>query len=138
MTMAVSRAQEFVADRTAANVAGVLPARSALRKVAELSPAFTGYIHHEFLPVLQAGYLPPINDGFRRFINSPVIKEQIQKLEREHDKNPPAGIYDTHPPMAERITALGGSIEDDTDLDRAAAPFFPMGSRSLRSCSSTA
>src|SRR5918995_2957644 len=47
MTMQVSREQEFAADATAARVAGVVPAISALQRVELIAPAYGSYLNNE-------------------------------------------------------------------------------------------
>src|SRR5215813_6253419 len=60
VTQAVSRRQEFVADQLAARIVGAQPLASALRSGAAASMGFRSYWSHEYLPVLNAGYRPPL------------------------------------------------------------------------------
>jgi heat shock protein HtpX len=105
-TLAVSREQEFVADRTAATVAGAEAAASALRRVAALAPAYDAYLHTELKPLVQAGFLPPIAAGFDRYLRQPRIAAFIESAASEHTTGAEVGQYDTHPPIADRIAAL--------------------------------
>jgi len=102
----VSRQQEFVADRISAQMAGSRVAIDGLKAVHRHAPAFNGYWTSEVLPVLEAGYKPPIADGFAKFINSSAVADQtaalLEKMLSHEDTNP----YDTHPALRERITAL--------------------------------
>ena len=106
LTMAVSRQQEFVADETAARVAGAAPMVSALQKVALLSPAYSTYLQHEVLPILRSGFLPPIADGFRRFMASPGTTEAFTEMVRQHEAETTVDQFETHPPLNERVAAL--------------------------------
>lgn len=106
MTTQVSREQEFVADATAARVAGVAPAISALKRVEVLAPAYATYVDNEVMPVLRAGFLPPISEGFERYLNDPATHQAFQNLATEIAMGAEAGEFDTHPPTAERIAAL--------------------------------
>lgn len=106
VTMAVSRQQEFVADETAARVAGSAPAVSALRKVALLAPAYSVYLEQEVLPILRSGFLPPLAEGFERFIGNPETREAFDKMVHEQTTGDNHGEFDTHPPLNERVAAL--------------------------------
>ena len=106
LTMAVSRQQEFVADETAARVAGAAPMVSALRKVAMLGPAYVTYLQHEVLPVLRSGFIPPLAEGFERFMASPETDQALQRMAEEYTTGTNTGEFDTHPPMSERVAAL--------------------------------
>ena len=106
MTMQVSREQEFVADATAARVAGVAPAISALKRTEVLAPAFSSYMDNEVMPVIRAGYLPPVTDGFDRYLSDPDVSKAFHSYADHATQNREAGEFDTHPPTAERIAAL--------------------------------
>ena len=106
MTMQVSREQEFVADATAARVAGVAPSISALKRVEVLAPAYSMYINHEVMPVLRAGFLPPVSDGFARYLNDPDTAKAFESLATHIALGAETGEFDTHPPTKERIAAL--------------------------------
>jgi heat shock protein HtpX len=106
MTTQISREQEFVADATAARVAGTAPAISALKRVEVLAPAFTSYMNQEVMPVLGHGYLPPISEGFDLYFNDPEMQQAFQNHAKEVFLGAETGEYDTHPPTRERIAAL--------------------------------
>ena len=105
MTMAISRRQEFVADAIAARVAGGAVMASALKKVATLAPAYDAYFRHEVTPLLGAGFLPPIAQGFTTFLEHPRTQAILESNEA-HTIGEPAGEFDSHPSMADRIDAL--------------------------------
>ncbi|MDO8794022.1 MAG: M48 family metallopeptidase [Vicinamibacterales bacterium] len=56
-------------------------------------------------PVLQAGFLPPVSEGFERYMNDPDLHQVFQEYAK-HAIGAEAGEFDTHPPTAERIAAL--------------------------------
>ena len=64
LTHAVSRQQEFIADQVAARVAGARAQARALRRVTAATPLYPSYFNSEVMPVVQAGFLPPIAAGF--------------------------------------------------------------------------
>lgn len=105
MTTQISREQEFVADATAARVAGTAPAISALKRVEVIAPAYSTYVSNEVMPVLQAGFLPPVSEGFERYMNDPDMHQVFQEYAK-HAISAEAGEFDTHPRTSERIAAL--------------------------------
>lgn len=107
VTHAVSRRQEFIADELAARVAGPDAMASALRKVQGAGLAYQSYWYSEILPVVQAGFRPPVIEGFRRYASSPHISSAFDLLGQQPEQ--PAGKpdpYDTHPSLADRVAAL--------------------------------
>lgn len=103
---AVSRRQEFSADALASRVAGSRPLVEGLKKAETASMAFGAYWAQEVVPVLQAGYLPPITEGFRAFAASEQVKHALAGALEEGMRRAKADPYDTHPPLAERVKAV--------------------------------
>jgi Zn-dependent protease with chaperone function len=100
----VSRAQELAADRVAAAFAGAPIAAAVLRD----GPALVGaqrLFYAEYLgPGWRAGHAPDdIFGGFLRVLAARV--DDLAAL-RAVSPAPPAG-WDTHPPLADRLAALG-------------------------------
>ena len=119
----ISRAQELQADAASARVAGAAAAASALRKIEVLSAAWQAYFQSEVLPVLNKARLPPLLDGFGRYWHAaqtpgtPAFEALCAAMSKSHLPGP----ADTHPPLAERIAALGdprteGDATSTTDL----------------------
>jgi Zn-dependent protease with chaperone function len=106
MTMQVSREQEFVADATAAKVAGAKAAISALTRVEIIAPAYSSYLNNEVIPVLRAGYLPMVGEGFERYLADPETATLFQDYAQQQVLGAEVGEYDSHPPTAERVAAL--------------------------------
>jgi hypothetical protein len=67
-TEEISRAQESAADVLAAGIAGPRPLIEALKKLRVNAMAFRPYLNTEFSPVVGMGLLPPIGEGFQRFM----------------------------------------------------------------------
>jgi heat shock protein HtpX len=114
ITHAISRRQEFVADELAARTIGAKALTDGLHTVHRVSPAFQAYWEHEWAPVLNAGYRPPLVEGFQRFVSRKTVVEQIDKLIEEAMKEGKADPYDTHPPLKERIAAVEGITGGET------------------------
>ena len=117
ITHAVSRHQEFVADELAARSVGARPLTDGLRAVHGTAPAFAAYWRNECAPVLQAGFRPPLVEGFEKFIQSSRIAEAINKHVDEELKTGKADPYDTHPPLKERIAAVANLPAGDILAD---------------------
>jgi heat shock protein HtpX len=106
ITHAISRRQEFVADELAARAVGSQALIGGLRTIHGVAPAYNAYWYNECAPVLNAGYRPPLTDGFQRFVETRQIAEAISKQVDEELKEGKADPYDTHPPLKERIAAV--------------------------------
>jgi hypothetical protein len=120
ITHAVSRRQEFVADELAARAVGSKPLIDGLRTVHGVAPAFQAYWFNECAPVLNAGFRPPLVEGFEKFVQAGQIAEAIDKHLDEQLKTEKADPYDTHPPLKERIAAVAnipaGDVAGDDPL----------------------
>lgn len=102
ITQAISRAQEYAADRVAATVAGVSATASALGKVESLAMLHDAFLHIELSPVVARGHAVPLDGGFRQFLGSSIARK-LEALERpEHSPDP----FDSHPPTRDRVAAL--------------------------------
>jgi Zn-dependent protease with chaperone function len=111
VTHAVSRRQEFVADELAARTVGAKPLSDGLRSVHKVAAAFDYYWRSECVPVFNAGFLPPLADGFEQFIRSEHIADTMDKDLEEQLAFAKADPYDTHPPLKDRIAAVAGLPE---------------------------
>jgi len=112
LTHGVSRQQEFLADRVAARAVGRLPLASALRRIAAISPAYRAYLDNEVLPVMQAGFLPPVASGFEQFLAENQVEADARQAARAAEQAGPANEFDTHPSLAERVAALESVATD--------------------------
>jgi Zn-dependent protease with chaperone function len=102
---AVSRQQELQADGLAVRVAGPAAVASALRATHSAALAYSAY-WMELMPVLGAGFLPPVAGGFERFMEQRGVvdglREALDQELREGKRDP----YDTHPSLRDRLAAL--------------------------------
>ena len=113
LTHGVSRQQEFVADGVAAAVAGAGAQASALRRVTAAAVAFDAYMRTELLPVVRAGYLPPVAEGFDQFNRVPGVSAKLAEVVQHAEGSANADPFDTHPSLRERLAALGETPVDD-------------------------
>jgi Zn-dependent protease with chaperone function len=109
LTLAISRRQELVADAAAARIAGATALTSALRRVNAVAPAYQLYFKRDVLPVLRAGFLPPIAEGFDQFLLNPRSRDFATLIISAAERPRKAERHDTHPPLSERLDALGSS-----------------------------
>lgn len=106
VTHGISRHQEFQADALAARVVGPGPLVEGLKRVHGAALAYDAYLHSELAPVLQAGFRPPVADGFRRFVSAKGLSEQIDAAVDEELRSGQTDPFDTHPALPERIAAV--------------------------------
>jgi heat shock protein HtpX len=107
LTHAVSRRQEFIADSIAAKVTTPQAVASALRRIAVVSPAFSSYLNEEVLPVIRAGFLPPIAAGFDDFLSADRVRSMSEQILSSVESSEHTDPFDTHPSLRDRISALG-------------------------------
>jgi Zn-dependent protease with chaperone function len=105
----ISRAQELAADALAATVAGPAATASALRKVDVIASAWGTFFHSEVVPLLAKGRLPPLLDGWHRYWSAAQTPDTpaFESLESVLKASHFVAEGDTHPPLGERIAALG-------------------------------
>jgi hypothetical protein len=72
--------------------------------------AYRGYLNGELEPVLVRGFRPPVANGFSAFLGSQstVLDEAVA----DAMVNEVTGEEDSHPPLRERLAALGEPIPD--------------------------
>ncbi len=108
VTQAISRRQEFAADALAARTVGARPLATGLRTIFGAALAYDGYWREEVVPVLSAGFLPPLADGFEQFLREPRVADAINRATQEEMKAPRIDPYDSHPSLPDRLKALQG------------------------------
>jgi Zn-dependent protease with chaperone function len=106
VSQGVSRQQEFAADLLAARTVGAGPMIGGLRKLAKGSIAFNAYWRQEYVPLVEAGFQPPLAEGFTRFLAEPAIMKEVESATQQLLADKKTNPYDSHPPDGERIAAL--------------------------------
>jgi heat shock protein HtpX len=107
ITHAISRCQEFAADALAARTVGAAPLATGLRTIHGTASAFVPYWYSEVAPVLGQGFRPPIAAGFTQFLAASPIAPQVAAVIEQELSSGVSDPYDTHPPLRDRIAALG-------------------------------
>lgn len=106
ITAEVSREQEFVADEVSASVTTPDTAARTLTRVERVASITGSYWYTEVVPVLNAGFLPPLGTGFALFLASESVQTFLTQPRETGDERHVPGDYDTHPPIAARLAAL--------------------------------
>ena len=92
---------------------GARPLAEGLKKIHVAAPVFGYYWSNEVAPVLHAGFVPPLAAGFQRFVTG-EIGQKAMAAAREHSlKEGKGDVFDTHPPLRERLQALEGCRPGD-------------------------
>lgn len=121
VSQGVSRQQEFAADMLAARTVGAKPMIDGLHKLATGSIAFAAFWRQEYVPLLEAGFQPPLAEGFARFLAEPKVMKEVESAAQEQMAQKKADPYDSHPPDAERIAALSALPQGPEAGDEPAA-----------------
>jgi heat shock protein HtpX len=103
ITYAISRAQEYSADKVAVTTQGATALIEGLKKAHRGGLAFDVFMRTELGPLINRQYQPPLGEGFRRFMSARDISRQLEKAEKEALEQGAQDPYDTHPPLRERI-----------------------------------
>lgn len=106
VTLSISRAQELVADRISAQVAGARNAAEALIATGRAGLAWGTYWNGEVAPILNSGFLPPIAQGFATYLSAAPIASALDDAAQKLMKTRSAETFDTHPPLGERLREL--------------------------------
>jgi Zn-dependent protease with chaperone function len=108
VTQAISRHQEFAADTLAARTVGARPLTTGLRTIFGAALAYHNYFLEEVVPVLGAGFVPPLAEGFSQFLREPRVADAVDKATQEEMTKPKTDPYDSHPSLPDRLKALEG------------------------------
>lgn len=128
LTRAVSRRQELAADALASGIAGRMILAEGLRAVHAAAPIYGAYVQRELTPVLNAGFLPPVAEGFARFLEAPEVASILTRHLEEGSSSPPVNPFDTHPPLRARLEALGVGLRGEGRKGDAEPALTLMGS----------
>ncbi|MFI9242610.1 M48 family metallopeptidase [Streptomyces sp. NPDC053086] len=105
-SLSTARGQEYAADLAAARIAGRDATASALREIPVLSASHDFYLDSYATLGLQARMLPPRGEFFGGFGRLLTAREPEVAGLRSELPEEPAGPYDSHPPIAERVRRI--------------------------------
>jgi Zn-dependent protease with chaperone function len=119
ITLAISRQQELVADEVSAAVTSAETAARTLTRVERLEIASSSYWQSELVPVLEAGFVPPLASGFDAFLEAGEVRTFLaQPVTFDEDETEKPSMS-SHPPRRERLAALAalpaahGAVPDE-------------------------
>ncbi|BDG05411.1 M48 family metallopeptidase [Anaeromyxobacter oryzae] len=124
VTQGLSRQQELAADRCGAAVAGAAAQIAALERASRSGVLFGSFLAEEVQPLLECGHRPyNLYDGFRAYEEELAAQGRVARVEAALAGGQ-TDPYDSHPSLAERVTALRA-------LGAATAPVDDRPARSL-------
>lgn len=102
----VNRRQELEADDRAADLAGRETTIAALTELAPLTAAWEAFLELYVAPGHEIGLRPErLYAGLRSFLADPQRRQQLAGI-RASEAPERRSVYDTHPPISERIARL--------------------------------
>jgi len=105
VSQAVSRAQEYSADGVAVRTEGAPALINGLKKTHAAALAHRLYLQNEVEPMLERGVLPPIGEGFSRFLGNDEMGKLLDGVVAAELAEGTQDPYDSHPPLRDRIAA---------------------------------
>jgi Zn-dependent protease with chaperone function len=121
LTLLASRQWEYRADELACAVGGAEPLLSGLSKIDGAAFAWPSFWQSEAVPPLEAGFRPPLAEGFARFLAAPSVSGKVESLVAEHQKNAKPNAFDTHPTFKQRSSRASSLPYETPDLNDAPA-----------------
>jgi Zn-dependent protease with chaperone function len=112
-----SRDHERFADEVAVAAAGRDAARRALLRSGPVGEAWHDYVTSYVSLAVAAGRTPPLLEGFRSYLAHPRRVHELRDLEREMAEREPASVFDSHPPIRERVAAMALLSSGDVPID---------------------
>ena len=114
LTRPASREQELRADALAARSVSAKALGGALIALEQYGSSWDAYWHGIYVPAVNAGFRPPIVEGYRRFLaaTSPAPLTSTTPAIRPDE-------HDTHPPLDVRLAALGVPLHLREDGERS-------------------
>ena len=77
-----------------------------LKKIHAGEFAWHAYFHAEVQSLLRKGVMPPIGEGFRRFLAAPSVVTSFENVLANEITEGKTEPYDSHPPLVERLAAI--------------------------------
>lgn len=112
-----SRDHERFADEIAVAAAGREAARRALLRIGPVGEAWSDYLTSYVSLALIAGRTPPLLEGFRSYLDHPRRVYELRELERVLAEREPASVFDSHPPIRDRVATMASLSSGDAPID---------------------
>ncbi|MGI5503326.1 M48 family metalloprotease [Lentzea sp. CA-135723] len=101
-----SRKHELFADEVAVAAAGREAAARAMLRIGPVTEAWSDYLTWYVSLAAHAGRTPPLVEGFRAYLDHPRRVHQLRELEPLMAELEPTSVFDSHPPVRERVAAM--------------------------------
>ncbi|MFC3898767.1 M48 family metalloprotease [Lentzea rhizosphaerae] len=112
-----SRDHERFADEVAVAAAGRDAARRALLRSGPVGEAWNDYLTSYVSLALTAGRTPPLLEGFRSYLGHPRRVHELRVLEGVIAEREPKSVFDSHPPIRERVATMALLSSGDVPID---------------------
>lgn len=101
-----SRKHEQFADEVSVAAAGREASKRSLLRGGPLGEAWNDYLRWYVSLAVLAGRTPPLLQGFRAYLDHPRRVHQLRELEPLMAAQEPKSVFDSHPPIRERVAAI--------------------------------
>ncbi|MEV6239320.1 M48 family metalloprotease [Lentzea sp. NPDC051838] len=112
-----SRDHERFADEVAVAAAGRDAAQRALLRIGPVGEAWADYLTSYVSLAVMAGRTPPLLEGFRSYLKHPRRVHELRNLERVLAEREPTSVFDSHPPVRERVAAMALVTSSSSPID---------------------
>ncbi|MET9632440.1 M48 family metallopeptidase [Lentzea sp. NPDC006480] len=112
-----SRDHERFADEVAVAAAGRDAARRALLRIGPVGEAWADYLTSYVSLAVMAERTPPLLEGFRSYLNHPRRVHELRRLENVLAELEPISVFDSHPPIRDRVAAMALLTSSDAPID---------------------
>ncbi|MFJ8964340.1 M48 family metalloprotease [Lentzea sp. NPDC102401] len=120
-----SRKHERFADEVSVAAAGAEATARSLLRGGPLGEAWSEYLRWYVSLAVLAGRTPPLLEGFRAYLDHPRRVHQLREIEPLMAAQEPSSIFDSHPPIRERVATIrqlspfSGGVTEAVDERRA-------------------
>jgi hypothetical protein len=121
LTSSLVQDQDRTSDRRAAQWAGANVFSAALRARVGTSAAFQAFLEHELAPVVDAGFKPPIIEGFSGFLSSEMVQGAIQQVILRDSSRTERSVDDLIAPLGWRLQGIADIDDKRADEDTTPA-----------------
>lgn len=101
-----SRKHEQFADEVSVAAAGREASKRSLLRGGPIGEAWNDYLRWYVSLAVLAGRTPPLLQGFRSYLDHPRRVHQLRELEPLMAAHEPTSVFDSHPPIRERVAAI--------------------------------
>ena len=116
-----SRDHERFADGVAVAAAGQEAARRALLRIGPVGEGWVDYLRWYVSLAVIAGRTPPLLEGFRAYLDHPRRVHELRSLEAVMAEQEPTSMFDSHPPVRERVAAMASLPSAVAEIDERRA-----------------